>query len=69
MNKRIKELATQATAYIDPSANDGICWDFDKEKFARLIMQECISINQQELSFAAFEKLMNKYQDHFGVEL
>ena len=41
MNKRIKELAEQATTYIDPSANDGVCWDFDKEKFAELIVREC----------------------------
>jgi len=41
MNERIKELAEQATTYIDPSANDGVCWDFDKEKFAELIVREC----------------------------
>jgi len=44
MNKRIKELVEQATTYIDPSANDGVCWNFDKEKFAELIVQECASI-------------------------
>jgi hypothetical protein len=42
MNKRIQELAEQATTYIDPSANDGVCWHFDKEKFAELIVQESI---------------------------
>ena len=31
MNERIKELVKQATTYIDPTANDGVCWDFDKE--------------------------------------
>ena len=44
MNKRIKELAEQATTYIDPSANDGVCWDFDKEKFAELILIEVTDI-------------------------
>jgi hypothetical protein len=44
MNKRIKELALQATTYIDPTANDGVCWDFDKEKFAELIIRECADI-------------------------
>ena len=44
MNERIKELAEQATTYIDPSANDGVCWDFDKEKFAELIVRECMLI-------------------------
>ena len=44
MNKRIKELAEQATTYIEPSTNDGVCWDFDKEKFAELIVWECMLI-------------------------
>ena len=39
-----------------------------KTKFAELIVKECIDINQQELSFNAFEQLMNRYNDHFGVE-
>ena len=47
MNKRIKELAEQATTYIDPSANDGVCWYFDKEKFAELIVQECLNICEE----------------------
>jgi len=44
MNKRIKQLAEQATSYIDPSANDGVCWHFDKEKFAQLIVWEAIGL-------------------------
>ena len=44
MNERIKLLAEQATTYIDPSANDGVCWDFDKEKFAELILIEVTDI-------------------------
>ena len=42
MNKRIKMLIEQATTRIDPIAHDGECWDFDKEKFAQLIVQECL---------------------------
>ena len=47
MNERIKDLAIQATTYIDPSANDGVCWNFDKEKFAELIVQECLNICEE----------------------
>ena len=47
MNERIKELAIRATTYIDPSANDGVCWNFDKEKFAELIVQECLNICEE----------------------
>jgi hypothetical protein len=41
MNERIKLLAEQATTYIEPTANSGEGWIFDKEKFAELIVQEC----------------------------
>lgn len=68
MNERIKELVDQATTYIEPTYSSGEGWIFDKQKFAELIVQDCININRQELSFTAFEQLMNRYQDHFGVE-
>jgi len=80
MNERIRQLSEQAhrstsdeLAHLQRVHNR--TYDLYEsaaiynEKFAELIVRECISINQQELSFAAFEKLMNKYQDHFGVEL
>jgi hypothetical protein len=66
MNERIKELAKQATTYIDPTANDGVCWDFDKEKFAELIIRECADIatmKQHEWHSAGSYIL-----EHFGVE-
>ena len=44
MNERIRLLAEQATTRIDPSAHDGVCWDFDKEKFAQLIVWEAIGV-------------------------
>ena len=61
MNDRIKILAEQATTYIDPIANDGVCWDFDKEKFAELIVRECIARCDDENS--------QKYiMAHFGMK-
>lgn len=39
MNKRLKELAEQATSYNN---SDG--WLFDKEKFAELIIKDCTDI-------------------------
>jgi len=44
MNERIKVLIEQATTRIDPIAHDGACWDFDKEKFAKLIVRECLAL-------------------------
>ena len=71
MNERIRELAEQAG--ISLSQKDfSYYWvesAEDIEKFAELIVRECIEINKQELAFNAFERLMNKYKEHFGVEL
>ena len=64
MNERIKELARDSGLLVHNP--EGVPTKL--EKFAELIVRECIEINKQELSFNAFEKLMNKYQDHFGVE-
>ena len=64
MNKRIMELATQATTYVDPSANDGVCWDFDKEKFAELIVFECIKL----AVFKGDTSTGKAIKEHFGVK-
>ena len=69
MNERIKLLIEQATTYIDPIANDGVCWDFDKEKFGQLIVMECMKLNSKELSITAIERLLPLYDEHFGIEL
>ena len=66
MKERIKKLKEQATSYTW-NGND-VTEELDEQKFAELIVQECIEINKQELSFNAFERLMNKYKEHFGVE-
>ena len=81
MNERIFELAEQATVWKD--ANHG--YTFDKEKFAELIVQECISIikhgidhteyphpNDVEKSMVEMKAQMwcrDAIKEHFGVEL
>ena len=61
MNKNIREIAIKAKVEH--------CVSHPRlEEFAELIIRECMEINKQELSFNAFEKLLNKYQEHFGVE-
>lgn len=40
----------------------------DMAKFAELIVKECIELNKQELAFNAFERMLNRYKEHFGVE-
>ena len=38
------------------------------EKLVMLVVKECIELNRQELAFNAFERMLNKYREHFGVE-
>jgi len=60
MNQRITQLAEQS-GYSKDYLEIGL--PSNMEKFAKLIIQDCIEINKQELSFTAFELLMNKYND------
>jgi hypothetical protein len=69
MNERIKELIAQATKRYEPDWNGAPAYDdFNKQKFAQLIVRECVELNRQELSFSAFARMLDKYEDHFGVE-
>ena len=68
MNKRIKELYSQAGLTMNnPLAYEQ--WYLDSlEKFAELLVRECIELNRQELAFNAFERMLNRYKEHFGVK-
>jgi hypothetical protein len=72
VNERIKLLAEQATTYIDPIANDGVCWNFDKEKFAQLIVQECAKvILETPVKYTEIDIMhiiRDNVKEHFGVE-
>lgn len=63
MNERIKLLIEQATTYIDPFAAEG-WWDFDREKFAQLIVRECAEIADKAEPYKASDLI----QKAFGVE-
>jgi hypothetical protein len=76
MNERIKQLAEQA-GYKHPDAV-GICEDyayFDHEKFAELIVAECLGIvddaergGSNEIWDNAVKFIRRDLQEHFGVE-
>ena len=71
MNDRITELAKQCDMslfFIGDGLSINAISGKDIQKFAELIVKECIEINKQELAFNSFEKLLNRYQEHFGVE-
>jgi hypothetical protein len=74
MNEQIKQLADHAKAYANQCTKDydgDVSWywmDYYTEKFAELIVKECLKLNSKELSITAIERLLPLYQEHFGVE-
>ena len=74
MNDRIKELAAHAKAYANQCTKDidgDVSWhwmEYYTEKFAELIVLECMKLNSKELSITAIERLLPLYKEHFGVE-
>jgi hypothetical protein len=72
MNERIKELIKQATTIEEHKW--GVSYDnFDKEKFAELIVKECLDIAQDRAAFDGFppndvNHIIDEIKEHFGVE-
>ena len=60
MNNRIKELVEKS--YIYDKQNDSSF--FNKEKFAELIVRECLDIGYNHKAYA----LMGEIMEHFGIE-
>ena len=75
MNERIRELALQAMTYVthNPKANKLNSGDMFDEKFAELIVKECIDIAQDRANFPGFppndvNDIIDEIREHFGVE-
>ena len=67
MSERIKQFAEQATIYIEPTPTSGEGWIFDKEKFAELIVAECVHAVQNRGGMCG-ALASNWIKEHFGVE-
>jgi len=64
MNERIQALAEQA-GFIDRGTNHTAYMNFDHEKFAELIVRECMS----NLYLHGYDDAAKCLQDiHFGIE-
>ena len=70
MHERIKLLAEQATSYNN---SDG--WLFDKEKFAQLIVAECVGVveggrflHDQAPTVLFAKECSGAIKKHFGVK-
>lgn len=74
MNKRIKELAEQASHQSPDGYPVTIPYSKDfAEKFAELIMKECIEVaskqkNPHNLNYKPSERFVEDLKLHFGVE-
>jgi hypothetical protein len=75
MHDRIKELAEQATSIVEMVGPQGYASsyaNFDREKFAELIVQECIAQcekNAEHEWLGSGSKLSAfNIREHFGVE-
>ena len=73
MNERIKELSKQAEQYALDKANEGNDEDYDysfdddfQEKFAELIVRECIDIADEYDGVGS--TIVGRMKQHFGVE-
>ena len=78
MNERIRELAEQATTVEEHKW--GVSYDkFDKEKFAELIVRECVKLCEHESNDDEYdqfdmgqsvkaENIKTSIKQHFGVE-
>ena len=72
MNERIKQLAEQATTVEEHKW--GISYDnFDKEKFAELIVKECVGILEPKSRYMGegpevLKDKIRQIKQHFGVE-
>ncbi len=72
MNERIRELIEQAgwtEGYYESDDGPFIEPEFNKEKFAELIVRECSKVNNQYVGWRIGDiDLDMVYKEHFGVE-
>ena len=75
MNERIKQLAEQAQQYAEYTTPQGLEWlPAFKEKFAELIVSECIwalwteECRTSDLASEEYTRGSKKIKEHFGVE-
>jgi len=70
VNKKIEALLNSvgSLGYDRHHTGKWILSDIEIQKFAELIVRECMRLNSKELSFTAIERLLPLYQEHFGVE-
>ena len=66
MNEKLRQLAEQAglPKYITREIGPTVI-----QKFAELIVAECIKLNGKELAMPGHSRMVDVYCEHFGIKL
>jgi hypothetical protein len=71
MNERIKQLAEQATSIVEmvgPQGYSSSHANFNREKFAELIVQECQTVVEWAISVdSTIDRVPVLIKEHFGI--
>ena len=70
MNERIEQLAEQCWIHTNEPLFGAKSphWEFDRQKFAELIVQECIEVVKWTPSQFPNDEYVKNIKEHFGVE-
>ena len=71
MNERIEQLAEQCWVHTNEPlfAAKSPHWEFDRQKFAELIVQECIdTVSDCSIEYCTRPQIVSEIKEHFGVE-
>jgi hypothetical protein len=72
MNERIRQLAEQATSIVEMVGPQGYASsyaNFDREKFAELIVKECgVALSPMLRDMVSRGQAYDLIKEHFGVE-
>ena len=72
MNERIRELVRESNLDMYGLGKERHRWEYTVEKFAELIVRECIDIAQDRANFPGFppndvNHIIDEIREHFGV--
>ena len=73
MNERIRELVRESNLDMYGVGKERHRWEYTVEKFAELIVRECLDIAQDRAAFDGFppndvNHIISEIKEHFGVE-
>ena len=70
MNERIEQLAEQCWVHTNEPlfAAKSPHWEFDRQKFAELIVRECVEVVKWTPSQFPNDEYVKNIKEHFGVQ-